>query len=143
MNFPPPSPKQARVIWTAMTGLSVAVIIGLVIGVIWGLGFVIRLMSGVIWPLAVAGVVACLLDPVVSFLQRRKVPRVRAVAVVFIAAFVLVGGVTASVIPRLIVETQELQAHIPEFANKLQLKVKNWIEHPPARVFNFLEKLLR
>ena len=56
----------------AVTGLAVAVILSLVVGIVWGLGRVLNVLAPVVWPLAVAGVVACLLDPVVDFLVRRK-----------------------------------------------------------------------
>ena len=76
---------------------------GLVVGVVWGLGHVLNVLAPVVWPLAVAGVVACLLDPVVGFLTRRKVPRARAIVVVFVLALAIVGAVAASIVPQLVV----------------------------------------
>jgi len=54
MNFPPPTPEQARVIWLAVTALAGAVIVAILAGIIWGFGQVLRLLSPVLWPLAVA-----------------------------------------------------------------------------------------
>ena len=76
MNFPPPSQRQARAIWFALTAFAVAVVIALLAGLIWGLGHALGILSPVLWPLAVAVVVAYLLDPVVDWIERRKVPRV-------------------------------------------------------------------
>ena len=86
MNFPPPSAHQARLIWAALTGLAIATIISLIAGLIWGLGEVLRILGPVLWPLAVAGVVAYLLDPVVDWLERRKLPRTRAIICLLFAA---------------------------------------------------------
>ena len=58
MNFPPPTPEQARVIWLAVTALAGAVLVGILAGVIWGFGQVLHLLSPVLWPLAVAGSLA-------------------------------------------------------------------------------------
>ena len=79
MTFPPPSPKQARLIWFALSALAIAVLVTLLVALIWGLGHVLQLLSPVLWPLAVAGAIAYLLDPVVDFIQRRGVPRTRAI----------------------------------------------------------------
>jgi len=62
VNLPPPTKRQARVIWLALTGLAVAVLVGLVVALVWGLGQVLRMLSPVLWPIAVAGVIAYLLD---------------------------------------------------------------------------------
>jgi predicted PurR-regulated permease PerM len=139
MNFPSPSKAQARVIWLALTGLAVATIVALVAGVIWGLGEVLRILGPVLWPLAVAGVVAYLLDPVVDWLERKKVPRARAIICVFALAFVVVLGLFSSVVPQLINETRQLASQIPEFSRKAQAKIEHWVNNPPAPLRPFLE----
>ena len=49
MNFPPPSPWQARVIWLAMSGLAVAVLVGLGVGLILGLSWRMLTAAGAGW----------------------------------------------------------------------------------------------
>ena len=118
MNFPPPSEKQARLIWFALTGLAAATIVALIVAVVWGLGRVLNVLAPVIWPVAVAGVLAYLLDPVVDFLERKRVPRTRAIALVFLVAAILVLGLFGSVVPRLVVETRQLVSSVPKFVAK-------------------------
>ena len=104
MNLPPPTERQARVIWCAVTALAVAVIAGLLCLLIWGLGRVLHVLSPVLWPLAVAAVLACLLDPVVDFLERRRVPRTRAILLVFAVALVwFLGSLVEATLGGLIV----------------------------------------
>jgi len=138
MNLPPPTEKQARLIWLALTGLALAVIVALVVGAVWGLGRVLNVLSPVLWPIAVAGVLAYLLDPVVDFLQRRGVPRTRGIIVVFVAAFLILAGLLASVVPLVVVETQELARKIPGYTTRLEQRVENIITHPPAWLQRFL-----
>ncbi|MFN7141266.1 MAG: hypothetical protein ACK4UN_18215, partial [Limisphaerales bacterium] len=77
MNMPPPTEKQARVLWFSLTALAVAVLIGLIGLLFWGLGWVLDKLTPVLLPLALAGVIAYLLDPVVDFLERKGIPRTR------------------------------------------------------------------
>jgi predicted PurR-regulated permease PerM len=123
MDFPPPSDRQARLIWSALTGLAVAMLVALVVALVWGLGQVLGVLSPVLWPLAIAGVVAYLLDPVVDFLERRRIPRPRAILGVFVLAVVIVAAVAGSILPRIINETRELAQRVPAYAQKVERRV--------------------
>lgn len=131
MNFPPPTEKQARLIWLAVTGLAIAAIVGLIVALVHGLGQVLEVFSPVIWPLAVAGVLACLLDPVVGFLTNRKVPRSRAILIVFALALVIVLALAASVVPQLVVQAQELAKKSGELTTQLPTKAAELGANPP------------
>ena len=61
MDFPGPTQKQARLIWFAVTACAVALTLALIGVVLWGFGFVLSLLSPVLWPIAVAGVLAYLI----------------------------------------------------------------------------------
>jgi len=120
----PPTPKQTRIIWAAVTMLAIAAGIACIVAVIWALGRVLHLLAPVLWPLAVAGALAYLLDPVVDFLEKRKVKRQRAIICVFALALLIVTGVSAAIVPRLVVETRELAGRVPEYARRLVV----WVE---------------
>jgi predicted PurR-regulated permease PerM len=132
MSFPPPTPKQARVIWLALTGLAVALLVALVVALIWGLGKVLQILSPVVWPLAIAGVIAYLLDPVVDYLEQKKVPRTRAILLVFAMSVVVLLGMIGSVVPQIVTETRDLAVRIPNYAERLQHGVENFVTNPPA-----------
>jgi len=136
----PPTEKQARVIWFALTGLAVATVIALLVAAIWGLGRILNLLSPVLWPLAIAAVVACLLSPVVDFLERKKVPRTRAIILVFVLAFALVLGVLASVVPQVVLETEQLASNVPEYSERLQSHINALLAQPPEFLRHFLPK---
>src|SRR5690349_2251007 len=140
MNIPPPTEKQARVIWAAVTGFAIATIVALVVALVWGLGQVLNVLSPVVWPIAVAVVLAYLLDPVVDFFERRRVPRTRAIVLVFGIAFFLVLAVFSSVVPRLVVETQQLVSNVPTFIGKIGTRAHQWVKEPPAPVRSVMER---
>jgi len=125
--LPSPTPKQARAIWFALTGLAVAAVIALIVAGVWGLGRVLDLLSPVLWPLAIAAVAACLLSPVVDFFERRKLSRVWAILLVFFMALMLVLGVLASVIPQVVVETEQLASKVPDYSKSLQKRLQKFI----------------
>lgn len=139
MEFPPPTPKQARVIWFAVTGLAVTLLLGLLAGLIWGLGRVLSILAPVLWPLAVAGVIAYLLDPLVDAFERRGVPRARAILCVFALALVMVGALFGSVVPQVVVETRQLVLKIPVYAHRVHQKVEAWVNDPPDLVRRFFK----
>lgn len=129
--------------WTALTGLAIALIVALLVALVWGLGRVLHVFAPVIWPLAVAGVLACLLDPVVDFLVRKQVPRMRAILVVFVLALVIVLGLFASVVPQLVVEARDLATTSSQFAAQLPAKAGKLADHPPKWLPQPIVPLLR
>jgi predicted PurR-regulated permease PerM len=140
MSLPPPTARQARIIWLALTGLSVAAMIVLVAGLVWGLSEVLQLLSPVLWPLAVAGVLAYLLDPVVDWMESRRFTRPRAIASVFAVATLVVLGLFASIVPQVVSESKQLIERVPAYAAKLQTRFEDLINNPPYLVKRLLQK---
>lgn len=131
MNQPSPTEKQRRILWFAGTALAVALVVALIAALFWGLGRVLDELSPVLMPLAVAAVVACLLSPVVDFLERRRLSRLQAVIIVFVLVTALGTGVLISVIRPMTVETQQLVANIPQYSQRIQQRVGHFIAEPP------------
>jgi len=139
LSLPPPHPTQVRLLWGTATALAVAVLVALIAGAIWGIGQVLRVLSPVLWPLALAGVLAYLLDPLVDLIERRGLPRARAIALVFATALVLMGGVFASVIPQVFRETRQFAERVPQYRQRFQHEVESWSTNPPVLVRKLLE----
>lgn len=143
MTFPPPTPAQARIIWLACTGLALTVIVAVLVAFVWGMGKVLNVLAPVLWPLAIAGVLAYLLDPVVDWLERRRIPRTRAILLVFFLAAGLLCAVLGSIVPRVVVETGQLVGRIPEYIQRAQHWTEEVLRNPPAGVLRFVpEKYL-
>lgn len=148
MKFPAPSEDQGRIMWTAATSLAVAVILFLAALIFVGLGWVAKQLSSVLLPLAAAGVIAYLLDPVVDFAQRCPIPLLKrrlsrpwAIVLVFFLAVFFLAGVAAAVVPQLLKDTSSLVNNLQEYPQKLSEKIKNWIEEPPIQVTGMPETL--
>lgn len=140
MPLTSPTEKQSRTIWIALTGLAVAAVVALIVAGVWGLGKILDILSPVLWPLAIAAVVACLLSPVVDVMERWGQTRARAILLVFVIAFAVVLGVLVSVIPQVIQETEQLAAKVPEYSQSLQKRVNDFMAQPPEFLRHFLPK---
>jgi predicted PurR-regulated permease PerM len=118
-------------IWRAVTALSALLFIATLVVVVWGVGWVLQRLTPVLLPLAIAGIMAYLLDPVVDFLERKRVPRTRAIFLVFLLGAAIVIGFVGTVVPRLIVEVRQLAEQVPDFSNKLIGQYSEWTQRSP------------
>lgn len=122
----PPGSNQRRIIWFALTALSVAAIVALAVAAIWGVGKIINLLSPVLWPLAIAVVLSYLFDPAVSWLAQHKIPRTWGIVIVFFVVLAVVGGLLASVIPQMTKEFNALVNKIPTYTTEAQQRFSEW-----------------
>jgi predicted PurR-regulated permease PerM len=101
-----PTERQSRILWFSFTALAVGVLLTLTALLAWGLGWVANRLSSVLLPLAIAGVLAFILDPLVDVFEPRLKSRLKSIWSVFALAFVLVVGLGATILPRLVSEVQ-------------------------------------
>jgi predicted PurR-regulated permease PerM len=133
----PPTERQARLLWFALTSVALATVVALLAAAIWGLGKILDLLSPVLWPLAIAAVIACLLSPVVDLLEARRLRRSHAILLVFVFVFGMVGAIIADLIPQVVEETDQLVEKVPEYTQHLQEKVTQFLASPPAFLRHF------
>ena len=138
MAFPTPSEKQAKVLWFSVTALAIAVCVALIGLLLSGVGWMLDRLSPVLLPMAVAGIIAYLLNPVVNFFEHRvsertllfesqnrtKVKRLKAIIYVFTLAVGLVSLLLVSVVPKV---GKEL-ALVVENSGELREKFSNVID---------------
>src|SRR5512140_2318612 len=85
--------RQRRLVGFALTLLAVLATVALLAGSIWVLGRLVGRFSGVLWPLAVAGILALILRPAVDFFEARlRLRRLAAVFLLYVLFFSLVTG---------------------------------------------------
>jgi len=128
-SIPPPSEKQARIIWLAVTAFSLLLFIGALGVFIWGIGWVVQRLSTVLLPLAIAGIMAYLLDPVVDYLERKRMPRTGAIFLVFFLGLAFLAGAMATIIPGLVGEVRDLSEQIPTYSKRIVERYNDWVQH--------------
>jgi predicted PurR-regulated permease PerM len=115
-----PTPLQKRILWMAVTALStlalVSVIVLSVFVVVRSMGF----LQPVLLPLAIAGVLAYLLEPFVAFFCRHKCSRTVGTLIVFLIFFLAVAGVLLSVVPTAYKQGAVLVNNFPAYSKRVQ-----------------------
>ena len=140
MAYPPPTEKQARILWTSVTALAVGVLLALTALLTLGFAWAVNVLSSILIPLAIAGVIAYLLDPIVDWFQRKRgFKRQNAIILVFCIAVLLLLGTVASLMPSLITQVGKLTTEFPKKAKKFQENVSS-IVNPANTSTNVLTK---
>ncbi|MDI9401465.1 MAG: AI-2E family transporter [Limisphaerales bacterium] len=121
MEFPKPTKQQARWLWHSLTALAIGVLVAMAVFLVWGGAWLASKLSAVLIPLAAGGIIACLLDPLVVFLERRKIPRRWGVLLVLLVLGAILALVLAWIIPFLVVEINDFIKSLPSYLDKLQV----------------------
>jgi len=102
-----PSAFQRATLWTAITAISFTAMGALLVGLIYLTTRVISFLQPILIPFAVAGVLAYLLEPVVSQLVAWRFRRQYAVMTVFVTFTAMIVGVILLIVPALEKQTGE------------------------------------
>ena len=138
MAFPSPSEKQAKVLWFSVTALAIAVFLALLALMFYGFAWLLDRLSPVLLPLAIAGILAFLLNPLVNIFEGkmsakvsrlfhniRNPKRVKAIILVFIIAIGIISTVTVVVLRTVVPDVVRLgkDAQIEQ----IEQSTKKWL----------------
>jgi predicted PurR-regulated permease PerM len=136
-----PTPWQKKTLWAALSALAVVVIGSIAVGLIWLTSRVLGFLQPILIPFAVAGVMAYLLDPVVSKLVAWGASRKRAVLYVFAVVSIGLAGILLWLVPAVSQQSVQLARKTPkltEDARQLLEKLARDVQqHYPAFVPKF------
>ena len=124
-----PTPFQRKIFWAAVTAVSfvamgaVATLLGwLIIGAI-------SYLQPLLIPVAIAAILAYLLEPLVEWLENRRLSRTMSVITVFSASVAIVAGILIYIIPAVGNQGQQFATHMPEYTARAQTLFNNTIEN--------------
>ena len=122
MTTPPeyPTTWQKKVIWRAASALSIAVIFAVSVGFLYVFSRVMAFMQPILVPFAVAGVMAYLMEPVVTRMVKLGTTRHRAVTGVFIISSLAIVGILFWIIPVVSTQTVKLAKKVPDISYKVR-----------------------
>ena len=123
-----PTPWQTRMLWSSLTGFAFAGLVSVIAGGMWVIAVGVGFLQPLLIPFAVSGVLAYLLEPVVTFLCRLRMTRTRAVVVIFTMIFVLISLFGIAVLPGVYRQSVEVARKVPVYSQKLQQKLPVWID---------------
>lgn len=130
MNPKYPTRFQSKTIWRALTGIALLIIGLLVAGLIWLIGETIGYLQPVLVPLAVAGIVAYLLDPIVTWLQNRGLSRLKAVIYVFACFLIFLTTLGFLIVPPIAKQVSDAFHDKEEIARKATAKMTSIKDAP-------------
>ena len=110
-----PTASQRKTIWAALTALSTVTIGAIGVGAIWLISTVLGFLQPILIPFAIAGVIAYLLDPVVSKVVAWGTSRQRAVLAVFAVFSLALAGVLVWIIPAIWVQMGHVREKLPGY----------------------------
>ncbi len=107
-------PAQRKIVGFALTLAASLLIVLLLALMVVGLSRALGFFSSVLWPLAAAGVVALILQPVVSLMERRlRVGRLTAVVILYGTFVLTLVGVVGAITPKIVAQTVEFAHSVP------------------------------
>lgn len=118
-----PTSFHLSALWTAVAALSVTVTIAIAVGFIYLGTQIIAFLQPILIPFAVAGVLAYLLEPVVTRLVRWGLSRQRAVLLVFTMVSAVFVGVLFLILPTVVTQGAEFAKEVPGYAEKAKARV--------------------
>jgi predicted PurR-regulated permease PerM len=124
-----PTPFQKKILWAAITAVSfvglgaVATLLG------WLITRAIWYLQPVLIPIAIAAILAYLLEPAVEWLETRHLSRTLSVIMVFSAAVAIVAGILIYIIPAVGSQAQQFATYMPEYTIRAQALLNETIEN--------------
>ena len=119
-------PVQRKVVAAALSFLAAILIVSLSLLVFFILQRVVSFFSGVIWPLAVAGILALILRPLVKWLERVcKLSRVVSIIVLYALVVLTGSGLLALAAPAVISQLMDFVALTPVLLDNAKVFLEN------------------
>src|ERR1700730_14912720 len=113
-----PTPWQQKTMWAALTALFIVFLIVIVASVVWVAANLISFLQPILIPVAIAAILAYLLDPLVTKLCRRGLGRTKAVVLLFTVAFVALAALIAWLVPMISIQGANFAKELPTYTQK-------------------------
>jgi predicted PurR-regulated permease PerM len=104
--------------WAALTAFFIVLLLVMAASVIWVAANVISFLQPILIPVAIAAILAYLLDPLVTKLCARGFRRIPAIAAIFLAAFLALGVLIWWLVPTISVQSANFARELPTYTQK-------------------------
>ena len=113
--------------WAALTALFVVLLIVIAGAVVYLGASLISFLQPILIPVAIAAILAYLLDPLVTELCRRKMGRGMAIAVIFTSVFIALVGLFWWVVPTISLQSANFARELPGYTQKARDRIVDLI----------------
>jgi predicted PurR-regulated permease PerM len=125
-----PTPWQQRTMWAALTALFVVLLVVVAGAVVYVGANLISFLQPILIPVAIAVILAYLLDPLVTLVAERsrgKVTRGWAIAVIFVSAAIALTGLVAWVAPTISMQSANFARELPSYTQRARDRIVDLI----------------
>jgi predicted PurR-regulated permease PerM len=109
--------------WAALSAFFTVFLIAIAGSVIWVGANVIAFLQPILIPVAIAAILAYLLDPLVTRMCKGGLSRTKAVLLVFAVAFFALGGLIAWLAPTISMQSANFARELPDYTRKARDRV--------------------
>ncbi len=113
-----PTPWQKKTMWAALSALFVVFLVVIAGAVIWVGANIISFLQPILIPVAIAAILAYLLDPLVTKMCSRGLQRIWAIVIIFIFVFIVLGGFFWWLVPTVSVQSANFARELPAYTQK-------------------------
>jgi predicted PurR-regulated permease PerM len=113
-----PTPWQRKTMWAALTAIFIVVLITIGCSVVWILANVVSFIQPILIPVAIAVILAYLLDPLVTKMCEKGLGRTKAVVALFAFAFLSIGVLVAWLAPVVSMQATNVGRELPQYTQK-------------------------
>jgi predicted PurR-regulated permease PerM len=113
-----PTPWQRKTMWAALTALFVVMLITIACSVVWIAANVIGFIQPILIPVAIAVILAYLLDPLITKITARGLGRTKAVLALFTIAVLSLGVLIAWLAPIVSMQAASVGRELPQYTLK-------------------------
>src|SRR5215470_18958213 len=122
-----PTPWQRKTMWAALTALFIVFLIVIVSAAIWVGASVLSFLQPILIPVAIAGILTYLLDPLVTKMSRGTLGRTKAVALLFAIVFFAMGGLLAWLVPLISIQSVNFARQVPAYTERARDRIVDLI----------------
>src|ERR1700759_5344255 len=113
-----PTAWQKKTMWAALTALFIVFLAVIVASAIWVATNFISFLQPILIPVAIAAILAYLLDPLVTRMSAGGMGRTKAVALLFLIAFLAIGALVAWLVPMISMQSANFARELPAYTGK-------------------------
>ena len=122
-----PTAWQRQTMWAALSAVFVVVLVGVIGSVIWLGVKLIAFLQPILIPIAIAAILAYLLDPLVTNLSERRLTRTKAVVLLFGIAFLALAALFAWLVPVISLQSANFARELPGYTIRARDQVVDLI----------------
>ena len=122
-----PTPWQRKTMWAALSALFVVLLATIACSVVWIASNVVSFLQPILIPVAIAVILAYLLDPLITKMTEQGLGRTKAVLALFAIAILSIGVLVAWLAPIVSMQAASVGRELPQYTLKARDKVVDLI----------------